>query len=307
VVRDAPADIDDFPAAVKGLGISLMGNLLPTNAEEFYGAITKGVTRSEYLGTEKIGDVPCDRCRFFRDNSHWDIWIASGDEPVVHQVVPDMSQEVKNDPSLKGSKLDFKVAFSDWNVAPQFTDSDFAFTPPADSEQVDSLFRKRQAPHELLGKAAPTFQTVDPDGKTIDLSTHLGKNVIMLDFWATWCGPCIMAMPQLEAVGKKFADQGLVFYSVDLGEDTETVKQFLATNELHLSVAMDPDGKIGAAYNVEGIPQTVLIGKDGTVQVVHVGFNDALGEVVTTQIEALLAGKNLAAAAAANDGSETGE
>jgi thiol-disulfide isomerase/thioredoxin len=202
---------------------------------------------------------------------------------------------------LETGKLEYTALFSDWNVEPGFEDAAFAFDPPSDAEKVDSLFQQRQAPHALLGKAAPAFQSVDPDGEAIDLSAHLGKDVIMLDFWATWCGPCIAAMPDLEKVGKKFADQGLAFYSVNVAEDVGTVKEFLRSNKLDLHVAMDPQGKISGAYLVQGIPQTVLIGKDGTVQVVHVGFNQVLGQVVTAEIEALMAGKVLAGEAPAED------
>ena len=59
-------------------------------------------------------------------------------------------------------------------------------------------------PHRLLGKPAPSFKTVDLDGKPFDLKGELGKNVVMLDFWSTSCGPCLMLMPELEAVAEAF-------------------------------------------------------------------------------------------------------
>jgi thiol-disulfide isomerase/thioredoxin len=116
----------------------------------------------------------------------------------------------------------------------------------------------------------------------------------MLDFWATWCGPCVKAMPDVDGVAKKFKDQGLVFYAVNCGEDIETIKAFLAQAQLDPTVAVDTKDEIGPLYKVEGIPQTVLIGKDGKVQVVHVGFSPDLGKTLTKNIEDLLAGKDLA-------------
>jgi tetratricopeptide (TPR) repeat protein len=149
--------------------------------------------------------------------------------------------------------------------------------------------------HPLLGQAAPMFQSVSPDGEPIDLKEHLGKSVIMLDFWATWCGPCLRAMPKVDSVAKKFADQGLLFYAVNSGEDAGTIKEFLKTQQFDLSVVMDADRSINELYGVTGIPQTVLIGKDGKVQIVHVGFSDTLDEELGRDVEDLLAGKDLAA------------
>jgi peroxiredoxin len=104
-------------------------------------------------------------------------------------------------------------------------------------------------------------------------------------------------MPKVDGVAKKFADRGLVFYAVNVQEDAETIKEFLKTSELEVPVAMDADGKITESYGVSGIPQTVLIGKDGKVQVVHIGYSDRLGEQLSQQVEDLLAGKDLAAEA----------
>jgi thiol-disulfide isomerase/thioredoxin len=213
--------------------------------------------------------------------------------------VPDFSAQFADaEGVMKDTKLEYAALFSDWNVAPRFTDADFAFEPPADAQKVDSLFEGlaggEAGPHPLLGQPAPAFKTVGLADQPINLGAHLGKNIVMLDFWATWCGPCVEAMPEVDGVAKKFADRGLVFYAVNVAEDAETINQFLKTSELEVPVAMDPDGAIAQQYQANGIPQTVLIGKDGKVQVVHVGFSDNLANELTSEIEDLLAGKDLA-------------
>jgi thiol-disulfide isomerase/thioredoxin len=149
------------------------------------------------------------------------------------------------------------------------------------------------APSPLLGKPAPSFVTVDPDGNTVDLKEHLGKNVIMLDYWATWCGPCIMAMPDIASVANKYKDQGLVFYGVNVGEDPDTVKEFLANMNLDIPIAMDFDRKIQRSFEGKYLPLTILIGKNGTVQAVHLGYREDLGELLSQEIEKLLDGKDL--------------
>jgi tetratricopeptide (TPR) repeat protein len=160
--------------------------------------------------------------------------------------------------------------------------------------------------HPLLGQTAPLFTSVNPDGEPIDLKAHLGKNIIMLDFWASWCGPCLRAMPKVDSVARKFADQGLLFYAVNTGEDASTVKEFLKSSEFDLPVAMDADRTINELYGVTGIPQTVLIGKDSRVQVVHVGYSDTLDEDLGREVEELLADKDLATAALARNHERTG-
>jgi thiol-disulfide isomerase/thioredoxin len=146
----------------------------------------------------------------------------------------------------------------------------------------------------LLGKSVKAFVTVDPNGNTVDLSQHLGKDVILLDFWATWCKPCLMAMPEVEQIAQDFKDRGLVFYAVNVGEDPDTVKEFLAQNKLDIPVAMDFDGQIQNMYQAVDLPHTIVIGKDGTLQVDHVGYWQGFGEELRGQVKALLDGKDLA-------------
>src|SRR5690606_36665457 len=98
------------------------------------------------------------------------------------------------------------------------------FTPPADAEKVDSFFEQpeEEGPHPVLGKVAPPFQLENLEGKPVDLARFAGKKIVILDFWATWCGPCIAAMPEVKATADKFADKDVVVYFVNLHEDAET-------------------------------------------------------------------------------------
>ena len=307
-MQDAPADLTSIAdgEGAAGLGmIGLPGATIPANGEDLYKSLMDGVTASEHVGIEEIGGVRCHHCRFIQENFNWDIWIEDGDRPLVHKVVPDMSQQLAQaGEMMKDAKLEYAITFADWNIAPKFTDDDFKFEPPATAEKVDSLFAGlggggSEGPHPLLGQPAPPFKTVGLDEKPIDLAAHLGKSVVMLDFWATWCGPCVEAMPQIDGVAKKLADRGLVFYAVNVGEDAATIQEFLKASELEVPVAMDADSSISQQYQANAIPQTVLIGKDGKVQVVHIGFGGNLADQLTKEIEDLLAGKDLAAEALA--------
>ena len=167
----------------------------------------------------------------------------------------------------------------------------FAVALPSCQQRPNSSGRDQSNP--LLGKPAPAFVTVDPEGNAVDLNKHLGKDVIMLDFWATWCGPCIMAMPEVAGVAEEFKDRGLVFYAVNVGEDPDTVKEFLKQNKFDIPVAMDFDGKIQNAYNAQGLPHTIVIGKDRRVQVDHLGYWRGFGAELSEEVAALLEGKSL--------------
>jgi thiol-disulfide isomerase/thioredoxin len=135
------------------------------------------------------------------------------------------------------------------------------------------------------------------DGGNLDLAGYKGKNVVILDFWATWCGPCTQAMPIIEKVAHEYQDKGVLLFAVNIQEQPDDVKKFLEEAELKVAVALDKDGTVGSAYKAEAIPQTVLVGKDGTVQVVRVGLSANLEEELSKDLDALVAGKDLASEA----------
>lgn len=295
-VKDVPAtyaQMTDIGEPISLTMLGMAGAVIPTNPEEFYKNLTAGVTESKYVGQEKVGDVLCHHLHFVQEDFDWDIWIEVGKRPVVHKVQPDLSKQLAGEGQLDKIQLEYVVTISDWNVAPKFTEADFTFNPPADAEEADSVIPE-EPPHQLLGQAAPPFTTTDLAGQPIDLKSKIGKHVILLDFWATWCGPCVAAMPIVEEVAGKFKDKGLVFYAVNAGEEPDAIKEFLEKSKLNVPVALDQQGEIGKSYGVRGIPQTLLIGKDGKVQVVHVGFGPDIAKMLTKEIEDLLAGKDLA-------------
>ena len=293
-VHEAPAafaEMMDVGVQLKPTILGSQGSLIPTGGDDYFKRLTAGVTSSKYIGTDKVGGVQCHHLRFGEKRFDWDIWIADGKQPIVEQIVVDMSKQFADEKAT----VTYTVAFSDWNVAPKFTDADFTFKPPAGAEEADELIEP-DPPHPLLGKPAPPFKTVDVDGHPFDLKSHLGKDVVLLDFWSTSCGPCIMLMPELEEVAKKFADRGVVYRAVNGGEDAASIKQFLAATKIKAPIVLDPELQIWRAYRVEPIPQTVLSGKDGKVQAVHLGYGESLAGEISQEIEALLAGKDLAGA-----------
>lgn len=143
--------------------------------------------------------------------------------------------------------------------------------------------------HPLVGKKAPIFTATLLDGASFDLGEQLGQDVIILDFWATWCGPCREALPTLSEVAGAYQDRGVKLFAVDLGESTADVKTYLDQSGLPLTVVMDDDGSVAAAYGAEAIPQTVIIDRQGTVRYVHVGVSPGLRERLSRELDVLIA------------------
>ncbi|MCF6287316.1 MAG: TlpA family protein disulfide reductase, partial [Candidatus Hydrogenedentes bacterium] len=89
-------------------------------------------------------------------------------------------------------------------------------------------------PHPLEGEMAPAFQLPLASGTTVDLAQHLGKDVVVLDFWASWCPPCRKGLPMVDAVAKHFADQPVAVYGVNIRESAALVANFVETAKLDL-------------------------------------------------------------------------
>ena len=144
----------------------------------------------------------------------------------------------------------------------------------------------------MVGKPAPDF-TLDLLGqgkKTFHLADMKGK-VVILDFWATWCGPCLQAMPQVEAVAEEFKDKGVHLVAVNLEEDAKTISSMMERHKLKMTVALDRDGTTALKYQANAIPQTVIIDKEGNVARLFVGGGPKLGEQLKAAVEAVISGK----------------
>ncbi len=140
----------------------------------------------------------------------------------------------------------------------------------------------------LTGKAAKAFKLPLLGGGEFDLAAEQGK-VVVLDFWATWCGPCIKSLPALlEAMAALPADR-VKLIGVNQSEPAEQVKRFLDARGWKLTVALDAGQNIGRQYGVEGIPHTVIVGPDGKIAWVKTGYSPDGAAEAANAVRQLLA------------------
>ena len=121
------------------------------------------------------------------------------------------------------------------------------------------------------GSPAPDFELPDVNGDTVRLSDFSGRPVI-LNFWATWCAPCRLEMPELERAQAEFGPDGPAVLTINQEESAEQVDAFFTEVGLTLPALLDADGDVGAAYGAFFLPTTVIIGPDGIVAAVHRGI-----------------------------------
>ncbi len=154
-------------------------------------------------------------------------------------------------------------------------------------------------PHPLEGAMAPTFTLPDVSGVPVDMARHLGKDVVVLDFWASWCPPCRKGLPAVDGMAKTFAGQPVAVYAVNIMEGEALVTDFATSTGLQLPILMDKTGIVAEDYGVTGIPQTVVIDQTGRVHAIHVGLGLRFQATLESQVQTLLDGPETGDAVAA--------
>ena len=172
----------------------------------------------------------------------------------------------------------------------------FTFVPPEGAKEVAEI-RSQPQPVvptliaattrlDLTGKDAIPFALKDMDGNEIDLQTFKGK-VVLLNFWASWCGPCVTELPHIEKLHRDLKDQGLVTLGVN-NEDVEVARAFVKQKGYTFTTLIDDRRKVSIKYGVSSIPQVFIIDREGKVKWQALGYSsdrevelrDAVGKVL---------------------------
>jgi len=129
-----------------------------------------------------------------------------------------------------------------------------------------------------VGNLALDFELQDLDGETVSLRGLRGKPVL-LNFWASWCGPCRYEMPFLEEIDEEWSDKELMVLAINLRESASTVERFLQAEGYSFPVLLDTTGVVGGKYNIRAIPTTYFIDKDGIIQGIKIGAFQSKEEI----------------------------
>jgi peroxiredoxin len=133
----------------------------------------------------------------------------------------------------------------------------------------------------VKGEAPPDFTGTTLDGRKITLSDFRGKNPVVLNFYADFCGPCRREFPHLKELDEKLSGRGLRVIAVAMDEDRATAANIPTENRVRFPVVFDPKGGIADRYGVQAIPHTVVIDREGKVSTVLIGLNlEALDRAV---------------------------
>ncbi len=134
---------------------------------------------------------------------------------------------------------------------------------------------------------APEFRLPLRGGKDMSLSQLRGQ-VVMLNFWASWCGPCRQEMPLLESIQKKYKPLGFTMVGVNVEPDSAQAEKFLKQTPISFPVAYDRDSSVSKLFRVKGMPSTVIIDRKGNTRMIHQGYKPGDENVYLDQIRTLL-------------------
>lgn len=155
---------------------------------------------------------------------------------------------------------------------------------------VATLFATATAlagPNDAVGKPAPDFTLKSTSGKNVRLA-ELKGDVVLVNFWATWCGPCRQEMPLLEKINKKYKDLGFTMLGINVEEDTSGMEKYLKDVPVTFPILNDGKNSVAKLYGVDGMPNTVIIDRNGVVRHVHRGYKPGYEEKYEQQVKQLV-------------------
>jgi len=248
-----------------------------------YARLLDGVTKVQTMSRDTVrtarGTVQCERYALTRAATDSDpsitihprvVWV----DPATRMVLLDSLRIDQNHPQLgpvtSVSMTRLVVAEAD----PALAANTFTFRPDDGARRV-RRFMQRSPEHEALEGQPATDFTLETlaDAKPVRLSDLKGR-VVLLDFWATWCGPCRRWLPIVAQASRDYAAKGLSVFAVNEQEPESKVKAYLDQQKLDLPVLMDRSGNVGSIYRASSIPLTVVVGRDGNVLRVLVGLHE---------------------------------
>ncbi|MFO1019510.1 MAG: DUF2092 domain-containing protein [Planctomycetales bacterium] len=306
-IEKAPPSLADLTShtVTRRLGGTGVGSLLFLfSSEQLRQKLCEGVTWYDDRGIEMLVGQKTRHLRFAQPDGEWDLWFDAEKDPLVRQISrsstprPGSNSPVKQSANAPRSSTTLTRRFEDWKLNPPLPPETFEFVSPSDATETQGdLFappsRSGKSPRDFLGKSLPEIKLQRLDGEPFRLADHVGKDVVLLDFWATWCGECRVEMPVVAAIAAEYADKHVATYAVNYRENPRLIQSFLQKYPHKLSVVLDSKGDFTHGLEIEAIPVLLLIDRQGILQAVHIGYNNELKNLLRRELDTLLSGKSL--------------
>jgi len=213
--------------------------------------------RIQYEGQKSVGDVTCDVVYVkYKSAGQHARWFFGPDH--FPRRVERMFYMFDDMP--KDQQLIKTLTITDFDAAPKLAAADFRLTLP-DGYTEREL--KPQGPLLTVGSQAPDWDLKTPEGRSVSLASLSGR-VVVLDFWATWCGPCKMAMPGIQKLHEHFDGKPVTVIGVNTQEQDGDPAGYMAKKHYTYTLLMNGD-RVADAYNVAGLPTMYVIGPDGKI------------------------------------------
>ncbi len=142
------------------------------------------------------------------------------------------------------------------------------------------------AGNQLIGQQAPDFTLRSDAGENKKLSELRGK-VVLLNFWATWCGPCRQEIPKLAELKELHNDYEFELLGINIDEDTSKALRLAKKLSVNFPILFDESKQVSKSYDIDAMPMTVLIDRDGTIRYVHRGYKENYVSLYQKQIQKL--------------------
>lgn len=294
--HDAGATLEELPhdpltmQALNGSGVEFLVR------PQFRAQLIAQIAEVEDRGTEQLDGVATRHLRLkLVDKRTFDVWFTTGPQPELYRLVT--ATDIPLD-DQRAFQLTTTSSFQ-WRVGITHPAETFEVAIPHDARRVQDLLAALQEGDvgQLLGKPAPDLELESLQGPRVNLSAARTGQVIILICWASWCAPSTDRIASLNEFVALCERGGAALYAINLGEDRNQVQRAVAETGFTGQVLLDPRAETLAAYRIQTIPATILIGKDGTVQAFHSGSTDAVRAQVRADAAALMAGQTLVPAA----------
>ena len=253
------------------------------------------------LDDRQPGSNPYTFQRWYSDDDHLvhcvkQDWTAMYQDMVDRKAAEDGEGEAVPRKAQKFLKVGWNITQSR-ELNPKIPGETFAFKPAEGDRKVEQfvfVFHEGiRTQIGMIGKPAPALVGKDFDGKEVDIPAMKGK-VVVLDFWATWCGPCCASLPSMQMIKEKYADKPFVLIGMNREHagDERKVKPFLARRNLDIQQFNDVEGKAATAFvTTNSIPCVVIIDQEGNIADIENGYLPGKEKELMAKLEKLFAGK----------------